>query len=252
MKNLNIYFKLQLTSNSPNSQIISLGLVSDKNGEFIYPLPSIKILESKSFYAEFNDFDLNRCDDEVEENVVEKLKFYDNPKVKKLNEAWPHKGIDDDDVAITNDYREGDNYTELFATKNHIKNEFNKWLSQFKGYNIQFIGDKCSWEWVKLVELIGKWDRETNYLSSICPVCDYEWKLMSKLGNPILPKNISPKPMDLNTVIALKKGISVKEASELDRESIVIEKLTPKYIQSGGRNSLFMAEVIKEIYQKLK
>jgi hypothetical protein len=66
-----------------------------------------------------------------------------------------------------------------------------------------------------------------------------------RIGLPKLPSNISPVPEDLNDLIARVKGISVREAFDLNREEMVKEKLTCKYIQSGQHNALFDADVIE-------
>jgi len=319
-KNINLYFKVNLTSQSPDAQIISIGIVSDvfyyqndvikalddvmgRSAQNLKIRPEKEILKeiakNKSFYSEFNDFDINRCDDSVKENVVGKLLDY-----FKIVEQCDHvcnTGIDN--------MHKGDS--------KYIKGKLFEWLEQFKDYNITFIGDKCSWEWVKLVELIGEWEGINNKYSviidSIPPnmtlldfICEYEKNPISfvvkhpnidmkvasefKIGLPKLPENISPEPLDLNTVIAIKKGISVKEASEIDRGSMIgillvdanqvseeeIEKISKEWnehcgvlkidnMESGeikpikhigldctNKNALSYAElVIKEIYQKL-
>jgi len=312
-KNVNLYFKLRLTSNSPDSQIISLGMVSDTFFKGVKRIIQEDCKqgeenESKSFYAEFNDFGIDRCDDKVKENVVGKLKY--------------PKGYSGKCVEHEGSMGSFDVCQNTFGVKFHLA----EWLLQFKDYNIQFIGDKCSWEWVKLVELIGKWKgsdytpfKEHYELHERCftekSISFEEYKLLlkkipknrrygsidkmvycnskseienigehkpfkkDKYGNPILPENISPEPMDLNTVIALKKGISVREAGELDRLVLfdktgildaiqdvydAQDKLEKEYpeIKEGWENipstkhytkhnSLNKSKIIKEIYQKL-
>jgi len=281
-KNINLYFKVNLTSQSPDAQVISIGIVSDLIDVKINAgdkLPSGYVSSIKKeflnaelfFYSEFSDFDINRCDDSVKENVVGKLLDY-----FKIVEQCDHvcnTGIDN--------MHKGDS--------KYIKGKLFEWLEQFKDYNITFIGDKCSWEWVKLVELIGEWEGINNKYSviidSIPPnmtlldfICEYEKNPISfvvkhpnidmkvasefKIGLPKLPENISPEPLDLNTVIALKKGVSVKEASEIDRVKFVFDNIkgmefTDKKLRDAvwgekyEYNSLSDSKVIKAIYQKL-
>ena len=81
-----------------------------------------------------------------------------------------------------------------------------------------------------------------------------------KVGLPKLPANFPPVPQDLNDLIALRRGISVSEAFELDRESLAYDKekwnidyaYMDKYSGSKTKfNALFDAKVTKSIYEKL-
>ena len=67
-----------------------------------------------------------------------------------------------------------------------------------------------------------------------------------RYGLPKLPENISPVPADRNDLIAFKKGISVKEAFEFDREM-----LAGNTEGASKHNSLFDAKIIKEIYNNI-
>ena len=93
------------------------------------------------------------------------------------------------------------------------------------------------------------------------PSCSY------KTGLPKLPDNISPVPEDLNNLIAHKRGISVREAFDLDRERFIGKSCNPDSLDkdvynaiyaaddetsdSFKHNALFDSKVIKEIYNKL-
>jgi len=312
-KQINIYFKLLFTSNSPDAQVISLGMVSD---DIYYQNDCIKVIDDimdrsakriktkpqeeylkefakpKSFYAELNDFDLNRCDEFVKENVVGKLMFYNSLESHEdFRKAFEKTGkekvvkhisgghsflnyLNEDEKSDEKNLL--DNNPLIYAGKHGAKEALSLWLSQFKDYNITFIGDKCSWEWVKLVELIGEWkelelcpkckegdhiasttEMKTGYPFRGCLNCG-EDAVYFKIGNPILPENISPEPMDLNTVIALKEGISIKEAMSGIYRDGFLASLSPHAIgeeircgQNERGNSIWDAEVIKEIYQKL-
>ena len=290
MKTINLYFDFEFTSLSPEAQPISLGIVSDT-------FWNSKLREeddepfSKSFYSEFSDFDINRCDDWVKENVVSKLQFY--PKVGIRNE--------------------GNNWT-VGGDLETIQSEMKAWLDQFSDYKIQFIGDCCTWDWYWMVQLLDEREKkpltlavdESMFSSVEIDEMIKTWreqptiilkeqpgiKMLNtiQLGLPKLPENISPVPFDLNDLIAIKKGITPKEAFELDREELtvsrcllidekahkreVINKMIERYQSDGTfdadkaqelksetyqklkekykHNSLFDAKVIKEIYQKLK
>ena len=55
---MNIYFDTEFTGLIPDTNLISIGMVTDKGDRF---------------YAEFNDYDVNLIDDWVEENVIRHL-----------------------------------------------------------------------------------------------------------------------------------------------------------------------------------
>jgi len=285
MKTINLFFDMEFTSLSPDAQPISLGIVSDE----IYKLNESDRFhflnlygrepqkESKYFYAEFLDFDINRCDDWVKENVVSKLK-YGNKRCSNEN--------------LHN--------VECCQNTNEVKILLSMWLSQFSDYQIQFIGDCCTWDWWFMVQLLAEW--ETKFIcqsgeyktaeEARCKGC-YAWDCNStdgyKIGLPKLPDNISPAPFDLNDLIAIKKGITPKEAFKLNREELtikrcllidkkkhqqdVINSMIKIYRTDGTfdselaqelksdiycqlrdkykHNALFDAKVIKEIYNKL-
>lgn len=290
MKRINLYFDFEFTSLSPDAQPISLGIVSDEiipylikfkdldkskmtdsiiekinddkieilnvssvefddkdwvtlcNGiEEILILPSKDIeIKSKSFYAEFNDFDINRCDDWVKENVVGKLLF---------NEKKVHTQLKDNTLEIKN-------------ITSEIISAIKGWLEQFSDYEIQFVCDCGTWDWYHLLQLIGEWEEVDDKDLIECGQIKYSEKI--KIGLPKLPPNISPVPFDLNDLIAIKKGISPKEAFDLDRElmglgftdSEVEESMdkigsVSKKISDNKHNSLWDAKVIKDIYNKL-
>lgn len=255
MKTINIYFDFEFTSLSTDAQPISLGIVSEtvhKNDfreiDFGCTWEELQKLPKPSFYAEFSDFDLNRCDDWVKENVVSKLQFkYDifrhgTPELKRIKD-----------------------------TTHKIKISLKNWLERFSNYNIQFVCDCGTFDWYWMLQLLAEWDEKDNCFEYDpmkhpgvieIPKGFDPLKSKVKIGIPKLPSNISPVPQDLNDLIAQKKGISVREAFELNREELVgswdsLEELghTGKVYnvdQFPKHNSLFDAKVIKAIYEKIK
>lgn len=299
MKTINLYFDFEFTSLSPDSQPISLGIVSDMRDLRDYPLmtrpekPGKKIEfidQSLSFYAEFSDFDINRCDDWVKENVVSKLKYYGTPK--------------QDRMFIDSSIDEG----IIFGSQNttEIKGALHKWLSQFSDFNIQFVCDCGTFDWYWMLQLLAEWDmrkervfteaehflkpdhlkheeelkmlvkangREIIRVVDKIPQMHVDVKfdkicasiqdnsayyIVSKIGLPKLPENISPVPQDLNDLIAIKKGISVREAFELNREGFDRDYAIGLICDNSviechdKHNALHDAKVIKAIYEKLK
>ena len=111
---LKLFFDFEFSSLSPDAQPISLGIVSERmlTGDHIVnafrdqPMGDL----SKSFYAEFSDFDLNRCDDWVKENVVSKLHNFNKQEGGGIG---------------------GDKYECNYKTE-RIKKELKEWLSQFR------------------------------------------------------------------------------------------------------------------------
>lgn len=274
MNTLRLFFDFEFTSLSPDAQPISLGIVSEDLGNGIIPqmLGEPKVM-CKSFYAEFTDFDIERCDDWVKENVVSKLRHYHLPK---KGEEFCHNL---------------NNISILGNTKNIIK-ALKEWLSQFSDFQIDFVCDCGSYDWYHLLQLIGEWSTINYccYLRNSCVMTDNskDWSFLNcpnknyfekenikspftcnalfklKTGLPKLPPNISPVPFDLNDLIAIKKGISVKEAFELDRYKIMelprlsSKEFIPDEVKNidfevfARHNALSDAKVIKSIYEKLK
>lgn len=240
-KQINLFLDFEFTSLGPDAQPISLGIISDCD---------------MSIYCEFSDFDLNRCDDWVKENVVAKLKWWNNKDVARFKyDSTLRLGIDG----------------EHFGSFKGIKHNLKHWLEQFKDYHIQFVCDRGTFDFCHLLQLIGEWEEKEDTQND-CPSCGYmgqQYKTKPcihhayKSGLPKLPPNISPVPQDLNDLIAIKKGISVKEAFELNREELILE-LKPFFLDeimgysaklntiSPKHNALWDAKVIKAIYESLK
>lgn len=259
MKEIKLFFDFEFTSLSPDAQPISLGIVSEEITRSVRLIPDDRRKEgettpeflkraneenigdvvSKSgdavFYAEFSDFDLNRCDDWVKENVVGKLHLRNKPEKC-------HMYVDQDNC-------------QMIDNSGSISNRLLKWLSQFSDCNIQFVCDCGTFDWYWMLQLLAKWEgkytdqEEDGYFEKV------------STGLPKLPDNISPVPEDLNDLIAHKKGISVREAFELNREELVFAGLNFRYELIGTcarlntsnptHHALWDAKVIKEVYGKL-
>jgi hypothetical protein len=221
--------------------------------------PSWVIKSSNSFYAEFSDFDINRCDDWVKENVVSKLKYYGTPEQNKM---FLDSSIDEGTIFGS-------------QNTNEIKGALHKWLKQFSDYQIQFVCDCGTYDWYWMLQLLDEResnkgvliiDRETINDEDIDRLIkefkrqptvisrQSDSKLESyftyKTGLPKLHSNISPVPQDLNDLIALKKDISVREAFGLNREELAFGR--PELSEHEKHNALWDAKVIKATYEKLK
>ena len=267
MKEIKLFVDFEFTSLSPDAQPISVGIVCE-NKAFITPVKDEtqndiisnfcvgsfrQDFSGHSFYAEFTDFDISRCDDWVKENVVGKLQFYPES----------HDKTDEYDTQVW----------DMCNRFENVKIKLRQWLSQFSDYKIQFVVDCGTWDWYWLLQLLAEWDVIENEeaFSGKCPTCGQSAVLSYKRGLPKLPTYISPVPMDLNDLIAFKKGISVSEAFDLNREELafgwyknaernIINKFKEDELAFFGfkgeskdqkHNAMWDAKVIKAIYEQL-
>lgn len=279
MKTLNLFLKMQFTSLSPDGQSISLAIVTsdycNTNDSGIEGV--VGGLGSKSFYAEFTDYDINRCDEWVKDNVVSRLNI--PPLYHNGTSGWMS------------------NPCFVHADTKKIKEMLTLWLSQFSDYKLNFIVD-CGWfTWYKFMGLMGELEELTPRGLLIIPEekipeGDIEevlknWSMYApiyfvpknnktlyegvKIGLPKLPANFPPVPVDLNGLIMDRKGFkSVADAFNLDREEYLFNNVAGKDFmdktfrdelwsektrRGGGTNrynALWDAKVTKAIYEKLK
>lgn len=98
------------------------------------------------------------------------------------------------------------------------------WLSLYNKEDIQFVSDVCHYDMVLLIDAL--------------------------YGHGLkIPRNVSIDCYNINQDIAAYKRISVKEAADVVRESIVAREIEGIEIQK--HNSLFDAQVIRLIYNKI-
>jgi hypothetical protein len=149
MKAIKLFVKFHFTSLSLDAQPISMAIVSDDmptvDFPSEYPRDEFKGDTHHEFYAEFTDFDIDRCDDWVKYNVVSKLKYQVVGKVMLLNQG--------PDMSIG-------------GSIDYVSECLDEWLSKFKDYRIQFVVD-CSYlssAWIIIPENVSPVTRDLNEL----------------------------------------------------------------------------------------
>lgn len=237
---------------------------------------------TKSFYAEFSDFDINRCDDWVKSQVLTKLK---------------HKDLDVHLPTAGGDFITGKGDTD------HVKYWLKRYLSQFSDYQVQIVVDCGTWDFYHFLQLVGEWeekgvfefDANAHQLENVNARHEAELKLFRKAGGrkivreiqhspikmsgdvnhvcasiegtsgiyiinrvglPKLPANISPVPLDLNDLIAFKHNTTAREAFNVNREfewnpQIEVSDQVELWGKNGKHNALWDAKVIKQIFNKI-
>lgn len=268
---INLYLDFEFTSLSPDAQPISLGIVASTRE--LIDMPTLVVSAKKgiigipnnlSFYAEFSDYDINRCDDWVRENVISKLLLNEVRSISNSPE-----NADKRNVLIKGD-------TQM------VKSNLSYFLQQFSDYEIQVVVDCGTWDWYHFLQLAAEWDEIPGGVLLVDAACIPPGKTIEefakewedayknppsvvyteiipnnnavmwgrKIGLPRLPPNICPVPIDLNDIIALKMDISPKEAFDICRETIGVGG-TPEDHADEKHNASWDAIVIKACYEKL-
>ena len=220
---MNLFFDCEFNGLRKDTTLISLGIVSE-NG--------------KKFYAEFIDFNWRYVDDWIQKNVLDNFildKFYPTGEISSLDEQvgkWKQKGYEvstfptmNTEYLLFETKRTKNDFTEVVGDSNWIREALLEWLSQFD--SIQFVSDVCHYDFVLLID----------FLTGGKTALD-------------LPNNISAVCHDINSDIVRHYGISEREAFDKSREEIVSE-LCGHEIIGRKHNSLYDAEVIKEIWEEI-
>lgn len=116
------------------------------------------------------------------------------------------------------------NKTIVLGDTEYNREVLKNWLSAYDKVDIQFVSDVCHYDMVLLIDAIYKHGLK-------------------------LPSNVSIDCHNINQDIAIYKKISVKQAADVIRETLVAEEI--KDIEIVKHNALFDAEVIRLIYNKI-
>lgn len=140
IKNINFYFDCEFTGLVKNTDLISIGIISE-NGN--------------TFYAEFTDYDKKLITPWIQKNIINKLQF-NNKNGYYIN---GYEDINNSDLNI-----------RCKGTKNEIKHLLMVWLrcncSVFD--TAQFISDVCHYDFVLLIDLLFENALDVKIVSPVC------------------------------------------------------------------------------------
>lgn len=122
---MKIFLDTEFTGLYQNTTLISISLISENN---------------RSFYAEFNDYNILQADEWIQENVISKLKFKKPPE-------------DEDEYYIKTKFDTNSCNIEMRENKYEIVKELKLWLKQFD--KVEIWSDCLSYDWVLFNELFG-------------------------------------------------------------------------------------------------
>ena len=145
---LKVYYDAEFTGLNQNSQLISIGLITEYEDWF---------------YAEFTDFN-NDVSEWIQDNVINNLILTDKETGSKIR-FTPYRETECDMRKLFNPY----NY-DIVGTSEEIKEELKKWIktiSVYYGKQIQIYSDCYAYDWVLFNNLIcdnGDALNLTNYI----------------------------------------------------------------------------------------
>ena len=127
---MNIFMDSEFCGLQKDTQLISIGLISE---------------DGREFYAEFASINTELLDDWIIENVL-----MNTAKYGEVNET--------DIVINESDYH--------FGTKEEIQEELKEWLSQFD--EVQLVSDVCHYDMVLFIDIFGSAFDLPENVSPVC------------------------------------------------------------------------------------
>jgi hypothetical protein len=133
MEYTNVYFDTEFTGLKKDTELISIGCVSESGA---------------SFYAEFNDFNIEHVDDWIQENVINHLVLRNHDLQKNTSDVLIRDLLDET----------GDRYNvQMLANTQAIARELIAWLVSVhmasNGRQIRFISDCYAYDWMLLCDM---------------------------------------------------------------------------------------------------
>lgn len=205
------YFDTEFTGLVPNTEIISIGIVSSKGDRF---------------YGEFSDYDFDKVDDWLKENVISKLIFnreQTSTKMKVTVVSTNNNGIGYPNAL--NALPKGTRY--VYGDKAYVSEAINTWVKS-------------------LLE-------DGEYAVMVADVGYYDMYLFTSIfgGSFQMPEYFAAGYYDMNSVIGSMNNFATIEESvirgfDIDRESLAPNTVS-EYGSSLKHNALYDAMVLKEI-----
>ena len=205
---MNVFFDTEFTGLVPNTTLISIGMITDGG---------------QRFYAEFDDYNEELCDDWIRENVINNLlvnrKDWHSHLYAELSNNLP------------------DNTSFVYGNSKLIKESLEKWF-----YEVS--------------------DKGTKRIQLVSDVCHYDMTLLCNLfgGSFNLPSNINPVCYDICQDIWAfleddydKLSDRMNHSFDMSREEMVNSVNFEDLPKPSGlkHNSLYDAEVIRYLYKSL-
>lgn len=196
---MRLYFDSEFTGLNRNADLISIAFVDEFNNKF---------------YAEFTDFNSNKADKWVKENVIDKLILNNHANCSVITHHISQSPYDNED-----------DITYVRGDKDFIRNTFLEWSKSMGMECTEIISDVCHYDMVFLIDLLSP---------------------TGALDVPFIPSTCR----DINQDIAAYFNISLKDAFNINRENLVkffygdlIKSVNDKH------NCLHDADVISAIYK---
>lgn len=123
---MKIFFDTEFTGLEKNTDLLSIGFVTE---------------DDRTFYAEFNDYDRNKIDDWIYENVIKNFTIPKTDKFKGEREYYWEN-------TLTEGYS-----VRLRGNKKDIETALRRWLKQFD--NVEIWSDCLAYDWVLFNDIFG-------------------------------------------------------------------------------------------------
>lgn len=227
-----IFLDTEFTSLVPNTTLISIGLVSS---------------DGKKFYGEFLDYNEDLCTDWIRKNVLDNCAFDYNHKDEYLHE-----------IANVNALYK-DSPQRYSAALRCFRNYVRPWgLRMMNDLDTKYVVGYSGPMADKLREWFGQW--KVQDIQLVSDVCHYDMALLCNLfgGVMSLPANVNPVCYDIcQDLIKYTKNTStslsskMRNAFDISREEICKKLNNGKLPPGAKHNSLYDAQVIKMIFEKL-
>ena len=209
---MNVYFDSEFTGLVPNTTLISLALVTEKD---------------EVFYAEFTDFNERLCTDWIFENVISNL------RMDHMNTKLPNR------VSIV------EKETYVIGESDYIRNILEEWLldqaDNSEDGRIQLVGDVCHYDMVLFANLFGG----ALKLPSVVNPCAYD------ICQDICARKEVKLGEFSGRIRWFPDMTYMKDAFNISREK-VCEKVGGTLPQGIQHNALYDTLVIKEIYEGMR